>query len=208
MHHQRRPVLGDVEARSSVGKVERARAFRDRIVAAAFEQARRARVVDRRAGLRIFAVTGPEDAEPLFDFLVGDARIIGQTAFAGPAQLLEDRARTVEGEAVWTLERSGDVLDDAPVLPRLAGTVDCLVDLDDAPFDLRHEPFILFVQAARQDDVGVAGRVAEEEIDRGENSSLSSARVMNVLSGSETFGLKQMAISPLISPASILRNIS
>jgi len=39
-------------------------------------------------------------------------------------------------------------------------------------------------------------------------SSLSSARVMNWLSGSETLGLKQIAISALISPASILRNSS
>ena len=40
------------------------------------------------------------------------------------------------------------------------------------------------------------------------NSSLSSARAMNWLSGSDTLGLKQIAIRPLISPASILRNIS
>ena len=31
---------------------------------------------------------------------------------------------------------------------------------------------------------------------------------MKLLSGSETFGLKQIESSPLISPASILRNIS
>ena len=40
------------------------------------------------------------------------------------------------------------------------------------------------------------------------NSSFSSARVTNWLSGSETFGLKQIEIRPLISPASILRNSS
>ena len=64
-----------------------------------------------------------------------------------------------------TPERAGDVLDDAPILPRLARTVDGLVDLDDAPFDLRDRPFVLFLQAARQHDVGVPGGVVEEKID-------------------------------------------
>jgi hypothetical protein len=39
-------------------------------------------------------------------------------------------------------------------------------------------------------------------------SSFSRARVTNWLSGSEIFGLKQMAMSALISPASILRKSS
>ena len=40
------------------------------------------------------------------------------------------------------------------------------------------------------------------------NSSLSRHFVTNELSGSDTFGLKQIEMSPLISPASIFRNIS
>ena len=43
---------------------------------------------------------------------------------------------TREGEALLPAQRPGDVLDDAPVLPGLAGRIDRLVDLDDAAFDL------------------------------------------------------------------------
>ena len=53
-----------------------------------------------------------------------------------------------------------------PVLPRLAGAVDRLVDLDDAALDLRDGALVFFLQAAGQDDVGVAGGVVEEEVDR------------------------------------------
>src|SRR6478735_7744225 len=76
-----------------------------------------------------------------------------------------------------TPERLGNVLDDAPILTRLARTVDCLVDLDDPPFDLGDRPFVLFVQAARQHDVRVPGRVVEEKIDSGvELQLLETAR--------------------------------
>ena len=34
------------------------------------------------------------------------------------------------------------------------------------PFDLRDGPFVLFLQTAGQDDVGVARRLVQEEIDR------------------------------------------
>ena len=96
----RRAVVGDVEAGLAVGEVERARAFRDRVVAAALEQPRRARMIDRLAGLRILAVARPEDAHLLLDLLVGDAGVIGDAALAGDAQLFEDLARAVEREAV------------------------------------------------------------------------------------------------------------
>src|SRR5262245_8361994 len=62
-------------------------------------------------------------------------------------------------------ERLRDVLDDAPILTRVAGAVHSLVDLDDAPLDLRHRPFVLLVQAAGQHDVGVPRSVVEEEVD-------------------------------------------
>ena len=64
-------------------------------------------------------------------------------------------------------ERLRDVLDDAPVLARLTGAVHGLVDLDDAPFDLGDRAFVLLLEAARQDDVGVPRRVVHEEVDGG-----------------------------------------
>ena len=106
------------------------------------------------------------------------------------------------------LERGGDVLDDAPVFARLAGTVHRLVHLDDAPFDLGHRALVFLVQAAGQDDVGVASGVVEEEVDGGVELELVEAARDERLSGSETFGLKQIDSSPLISPASIFLNIS
>ena len=127
---------------------------------------------ERFAGPRIFGVAGPEHTEVALDFLVGHARVIGNPAFAGDAQLLEDLARTGKRESVRPLERARDVLDDAPVLPRLAGTLHGLVDLDDAALDLRDQPFILLVKRAGQHDVGMAGRVVQEEIDGDEKLEL------------------------------------
>src|SRR5690606_28046530 len=97
----RGPVLGDVEARAPVGEVERSGALRHRVVAARLEEARRTGVVGRGlAGLRILRVAGPEDAHLALDLLVRDARVVGDAALAGDPQLLEDRARALEREAV------------------------------------------------------------------------------------------------------------
>src|SRR5262245_26106679 len=52
---RRRPILGDVEPRSAVGKIEGPRAARDRIPRSRLEQSERPAMV--------FAGTGPEDAE-------------------------------------------------------------------------------------------------------------------------------------------------
>src|SRR4029079_5844217 len=90
---------------------------------------------------------------------------------------LEDLTGALEREAVRPSQRRGDVLDDAPVLPRLAWTVDRLVDLDDAALDLRDGPFVFFVQTPRQHDLGVPCRVVQEEVDGGiELEFLETAR--------------------------------
>ena len=160
-------VVGDVETGAAVGEIERSRALRDRVVAARFEQPWRAFVIRRRrAGLRIVAVAGPEHAHLALDLFVGHARVVGDAALAGDAQLLEDLARAREREAVRTAQRGGDVLNDPPVLARLARTIHRLVDLDDASFDLRDRALVFLVQAARQHDVGMAGGVVQEEVDR------------------------------------------
>src|SRR5262249_50781594 len=115
-HVVNRPsVLGDVEARLPVGKIERPLALRDRIVRTAFEQARRPGVIDRASRLGVVAVAWPEDTHLPLDFLVGDAGVISDAALAGAAQLIEDRARFPEGESVRPAERTRDVLDDPPV---------------------------------------------------------------------------------------------
>src|SRR4029434_10989131 len=91
----------------------------------------------------------------------------GDTAFAGDPKLVEDFARLGEGETGRPAERLRNVLDDAPVLPRLTRTVDGLVDLDDASFNLGHRAFVFLLKTARQHDCGVPRRVVQEEVDRG-----------------------------------------
>src|SRR4029079_12453304 len=100
-----------------------------------------------------------EGADLAVDFLVRDPLVVSDAALARDPQLFEDRPRTVEGEAVRPSQRAGEILDDAPVLARLARTVHRLVDLDDAPLDLSDRPFVFLLQAPGKDDIGVAGRV-------------------------------------------------
>ena len=63
-------------------------------------------------------------------------------------------------------QRLGDVLDDPPVLPRIAGRVDRLVDLDHPALGAGDHAFVLLVQRAGQHDVGVPGGLVQEEVDR------------------------------------------
>ena len=71
------------EARLAVGEVERPLAPGHRVHGAGLEQARRSRMVVGRAG--------PEDAVLPLHLLVGDARVVGDAALRGLAQLGEDR---------------------------------------------------------------------------------------------------------------------
>src|SRR4051812_4699674 len=155
-----RTILGDVEPSFAVGKIERAGAARDRVPRVWFEESRRTGVIVARAR--------PADAELLLNLFVRDAGIVGDAALAGPAELVEDLPRLAKRKAMWPAQRLRDVLNDAPVLPRIARRIDCLVDLDHSTFDLGDRTFIFFMQRTGQDDVSIAGRVIEEEIDRHE----------------------------------------
>src|SRR5262249_30718341 len=73
--------------------------------------------------------------------------------------------RIRESEASRATQRPRNVLDDAPVLPGVAGRINALIDLDDAPLDLRDGALVLFVERSRQYDLGMAGRLAEKEVD-------------------------------------------
>src|SRR5262245_4362608 len=105
-------------------------------------------VVDRGAGPWVLAVARPEDPEVLRDLLVGHAGVVRHATLAGDAKLLEDLAWMGECEAMRPAERVCDVLDNAPVLARITRTVHGLVDLDDAPLDLRYCPFVFLLEAA------------------------------------------------------------
>src|SRR5262249_22209916 len=114
----------------------------------------------------------PENAVLLLDFLVGDAAVVGHAALAGAAEFVENLFRPAVGKALGPAERGGDVLNDAPVLARIAGGVNRLVDLDDPTFDLRDRALVLLVQRAGQYHVGVPGRLAHEKINGHEELEL------------------------------------
>src|SRR5690606_16179793 len=130
----------DVEAGLAVGEVERAGALRHGVPRAGLEQARRALRAGRGDALRHLVRARPEHPEVLLDALPGHAGVVHDAALRGHAQLLEHLAGVGERHALLAPERPGDVLDDPPVLPRLAGRVDGPVDLDDAALDLRDGP--------------------------------------------------------------------
>jgi hypothetical protein len=88
------------------------------------------------------------------------------------------------------------------------GRIDRLVDLDDAPFDLRHRPFVLFLQAAGQARRRRAGRVVEEEIDGDVELELVEAARDEAAVGQRHLRVEADRQQPLISPASIFRNSS
>src|SRR6185503_17561153 len=98
-------------------------------------------MIDGLARLRILAVTRPEHPHLPLDLLVRNPRVVGDTALAGLAQLVEDFARAGEGESVRPPKRASQVLNDAPVLTGFARAVDGFVDFDNAAFDLRDRPF-------------------------------------------------------------------
>ena len=145
---------------------------------------------DRFSGPRILRIARPEHAHLALDLLVSDARVVGDAAFACDPQLLENLAWLFEGESLRAAERARQILDDPPVLSGLAGAVDGLIDLDDAAFDLRDGAFILFVKTARQHDVGVAGGVVEEEIDRGVELQLLETPRHEVVVGQRHFRIE------------------
>src|SRR5262249_48964387 len=151
----------------AVGEVERAGSPGDRVPRPQLEQPRRPRMVDRLAA-RPFRRTRPEHALLRFDLLVADARVIDDAALRRPAQLLEDLPGTGEGESSLPAQRAGDILEDSPVLPGIAGRRDGLVDLDDPALRRADDTLVLLVLRAGQDHVGEASRLAEEEIDVGD----------------------------------------
>ena len=63
-------------------------------------------------------------------------------------------------------EAAREVADDLPVAARLARRRDGVADADDAALGARDRAFVLLVQRAGQDDVGVLRRLGEEEVDR------------------------------------------
>ena len=162
----------EIEPSLAVGEVEWPGALGHRVPGPGLEEANRSLRARRRRASRRFARTRPEDAEIILYAFIRHAGVIGHAALRVGPKLLENRLRTVEREPLFAAERLGDVLDDLPVRSRLAWALDGLLDSDDSAFGLRHRAFVLFLQRARQDNVGEAGCLAHEEVDDGEEFQL------------------------------------
>src|SRR5262249_12088602 len=152
-----RVVRSRVESRLAVGEVEGSGATGDWIPGPRLEETRRPGMVLGRAG--------PEDAALALDALAGDPGLVGDAAGRRPPELVEDLARSRELEAVRPAERAGDVLDDAPVLPRVARARDRPVDLDDAPLGGGDRALVLLLLRPGEHDVRIARGVVQEEVD-------------------------------------------
>lgn len=185
-------VFDDVEVRLAVREVKWPLTLRHRVPGMLLEQARCAGMVRRRAR--------PEHAVLALYLFIGDPVIIGDAALRGVTEFVENGARRGEGKPMRPLQRLRHILDDAPVLPRLARAFHGFIDFDDAALSGRDDAFVLLLQRAGQHDVRVARAVVEEEIDSDVEFSFSSMRLTKWLSGSDTTGLKHIDSRPLISP--------
>jgi hypothetical protein len=79
-------------------------------------------------------------------------------------ELGENFTGSLESKSPLPPERLGDVLEDPPVLFRVAGRVDRLVDLDDPPLGRAGDTFVLLVLGAGQNHVCEPAGFAEEEV--------------------------------------------
>ena len=120
----------------------------------------------RCAGVALFR-NRPEETHLVLDALPRRAPVVGGAAGGGEAQLLEDLLGAGVSEVLALAETVGEVDEDPPVHPRIAGRVDGLVDLDDATLAGRGGAFVFLVQRPGQHDVGVVGRLRQEEVDDG-----------------------------------------
>lgn len=110
---------------------------------------------------------GPEHAHLFFETVVGDAVVVGQSAFAGESQFAKDVLRALVRKLVTLAEPCSQIAKDLPILFRFAGRLDRLPHADDAALAGGHRPFVFLVQRARQNDVCVPRRFTHEEIAAG-----------------------------------------
>ena len=146
-HLEARPVRRRVEVEEAVGVV----------AAAVLEQPRRAGVVLRRAR--------PENPHLVLHALPGDAGVVGRPARAGAPQLVEDLLVVAEGEQVPRAQAARQLQQDPRVRARVARRVHRGPDAAHPPLRGGRRALLLLVQRAGQHHVGVARRLAHEEVD-------------------------------------------
>ena len=124
------------------------------------EQPRRAGVLGRRAR--------PEDAALGVDLGVGDPRVVGRRAPGGAGQLVEHVFRRAVGEVAALAEALGQADQDADVRGDADRRRHGALAADDAAFEVGHRAVFLRPLRRREDDVGHAGRLGQEEVGDGE----------------------------------------
>src|SRR5262245_4230888 len=97
----------------------------------------------------------PEDAHLAIDAFVRDAVVVGDAAARGLAQFLEDLARMLKRKQRSLAQSPRDVADDRAVDARVAGRIDGLLNVDDAPLGAADDALLFFLKAAGKHDVRV-----------------------------------------------------
>ena len=104
----------------------------------------------------------------LVDLVVGNAVIVTEPTPRHPAQLAKDILDAGIGKLLPGGKPPGQVTHDLPVRTCLARGLHRLPDADDTAFGVGNGAFVLFLQRARQDDIGMPGRFRHEKVDDAE----------------------------------------
>src|SRR5262245_8989436 len=113
----------------------------------------------------VISWTGPKNPVLALDLFIADAGVIGDAGAGRHAQLVENLSRVGKSETMGPVQRLGNVLNDTPIFPRLAGALHSLVDLDDAALGGCDNTFVFFLQRTGQDHIRITRGVTKEEID-------------------------------------------
>ena len=97
-------------------------------------------------------------------------------------------------------EAAGELEQDFGIGARFSWRRHGLPDSRDAPLGGGHGAFLLLMQRAGENDIRVVRGFVEEKIDRAVEFELLQRLADHVVVGQETTGLKQIEMSPLISP--------
>src|SRR5690349_24734533 len=86
----------------------------------------------------LFSRAGPEDTLVRFNFLIRDARIIGNAARAGATQFLEDLARLLEGEVLPLAQELSQFTEHLHIGADVGRGVKSPLATNDAPLQIGH----------------------------------------------------------------------
>src|SRR5262245_35230340 len=111
---------------------------------------------------------GPEYTHLAVDLFVSDAVVIGMTAARGFPQFVEDLPRGLVVEEFSFAQAASKVAINLPINASVPWRVHRLLNVQDAAFDIGDDAFVLLLQAASQDHVGMMCGLRKEEVHHAE----------------------------------------